>query len=235
MPPDPVIRNFGGIPVEFQRKSVRYLRMTVHPDGTVRVSVPWHVPDAEAVGFVMARVPWMRSRVEAIRNAPRPAPTHFETGDTVRVLGQTVPLRIIETESPSPPRIEDGTLLLPVRPGGTESERRTVLAVWLRGRLTETLSRLLARWTAAMGEAPVRWDLRRMKSRWGSCASRKRFIRFNLQLAEQPVECIEYVVVHELAHLSVQNHSPAFWSVVARHLPNWRVLRKRLNAPPPPP
>ena len=229
MAPAPVIRDFGGIPVEFQRKRVRYLRMTVHPDGAVRVSVPWHVSDDEACAFVMERVPWMRQRVEAIRRAPRAAASHFETGDPVQIFGESVPLRVIKTESPSPPRLEDGTLLLPVRPGATESERRTLLAVWLRGRLTEILARLLARWTAAMGEAPVRWDLRRMKSRWGSCASRKRFIRFNLQLAEQPVECIEYVVVHELAHLSVQNHSPAFWSVVARHLPDWHARRAILN------
>lgn len=234
MAPAPVIRDFGGIPVEFHRKRVRNLRMTVHPDGAVRVSVPWHVPDAEAVGFVMARVPWMRSRVEAIRNAPHPAPTHFETGDTVRVFGQSVPLRVIETESPSPPRLEDGSLVLPVRPGAAESERRVVFAVWLRGRLTETLSRLLAHWTSAMGEPPVRWDIRRMKSRWGSCAARKRFLRFNQQLAEVPVECVEYVVVHELAHLAVQNHSPAFWAVVARHLPDWRTLRGTLNETPPP-
>lgn len=229
MAPPPVIRDFGGIPVEFQRKRVRYLRMTVHPDGAVRVSVPWHVSDDEACGFVRERVPWMRQRVETIQRAPRPAVLHFETGDTVQVFGDAVPLRVIETEAPSAPRLEDGTLVLPVRPGATESERRTVFAVWLRGRLTETLSRLLAHWTAAMGEAPVRWDLRRMKSRWGSCAARKRFIRFNLHLAEQSVGCIEYVVVHELAHLSVQNHSPAFWAVVARHLPDWRARRAALN------
>ena len=232
MPAAPVIRDFGGIPVEFQRKRVRYLRMTVHPDGTVRVSVPWHVPDTEAVGFVTARVPWMRSRVEALRNAPRPVPVHFETGDTVRVFGRSVPLRVVGTEFPHPPRIEDGSLVLPVRPGATESERRVIFAVWLRGRLAETLSRLLAHWTAAMGEPPVRWDIRRMKSRWGSCAARKRFLRFNLHLAEVPVECIEYVVVHELAHLAVQNHSPAFWDVVGRNLPSWRLLRSRLSLHP---
>ena len=234
MVPPPVIRDFGGIPVAFQRKRVRYLRMTVHPDGAVRVSVPWHVSDSEAVGFVMARVPWMRSRVEAIRRVPRPAPTHFETGDAVRVFGQSVSLSVVETESPYPPRLEDSILVLPVRPGASESERRVIFAVWLRERLAATLSRLLGHWTAAMGEPPVRWDIRRMKSRWGSCAAHKRFLRFNLNLAEVPVECIEYVVVHELAHLTVQNHSPAFWTIVGRHLPGWRTLRAALNRRPPP-
>jgi hypothetical protein len=232
MAPAPVIRDFGGIPVEFQRKRVRYLRMTVHPDGAVRVSVPWHVSDNEAASFVMARVPWMRSRVEAIRRNPPPAPLRHETGETVQLFGEVLPLRVVETESPPAPYTENGTLVLPVRPGATEAERGVVLDVWLRSRLTSTLSSLLARWTAAMGEAPVRWDVRRMRSQWGSCAPRRRFLRFNTQLVRVPLPCIEYVVVHELAHLSVPDHSPAFWAVVARHLPGWAASRKALNSHP---
>ena len=229
MAPAPVIRDFGGIPVEFQRKRVRYLRMTVHPDGSVRVSVPWHVSDNEAVGFVVARVPWMRSRVEAIRHTPRPAPCHFETNDKIEVFGETVRLRVVEAEGHAVPRLEEGELVLPVRPGASEAERRVVFAVWMRARLAEKLSALVAHWTAAMGEAPVHWDIRRMKSRWGSCTARSRSLRFNLNLARVPERCIEYVVVHELAHLKVQNHSAAFWAHVQRFLPDWRTLRRELN------
>jgi hypothetical protein len=232
VPPDPVIRDIGGIPVAFLRKRVRYLRLTVcPPDGEVRVSVPWHVSDSEALAFVAARAGWMRERIDAMRRMPRPAPPRFDTGGTVRIFGEDVPLRILETEAPGPPRIEDATLVLPVRPGATEAERRVVFAVWLRARLSETLSRLVAHWTAVLGEPPVRWDMRRMKTRWGSCAARKRFLRFNLALAEVPVPCIEYVVVHELTHLAVQNHSPSFWSLVSSRLPGWRALRTALNRP----
>ena len=233
--PPPVIRNFDGIPVAFQRKRVRRLTLSVcPPDGDVRVSVPWNVSDREAVDFVLQRLSWMRDRVDAMRRAPRPAPPRYETGETVRLFGASLPLRVVETKIPAVPRLEDGALLLPVSPGAPESVRRAILQAFLRARLSETLTRLLARWLPAFGEAPVRWDVRPMKTRWGSCAAHKRFLRFNLQLAEVPVECVEYVVVHEIAHLSVPNHSPAFWLLVSRHLPQWRSLRSALNRPPRP-
>ncbi len=226
----PVVRDVGGIPVAFFRKRVRYLRVAVcPPDGEVRVSVPWHVPEAEAVAFVRERLDWVRSRIDAMRRAPRPAPCRYETGDAVVVFGEGVQLRVVEAEGCAVPRLEGGELVLPVRPGATEGERRVVFAVWLRARLAEKLSALVARWTAAMGEAPVHWDIRRMKSRWGSCTARSRSLRFNLHLARVPERCIEYVVVHELAHLQVQNHSAAFWERVGRFLPDWKARRRELN------
>ena len=225
-----MVVDVGGIPVAFQRKRVRYLRMAVcPPDGEVRVSVPWHVPEAEAVAFVRERLEWVRTRIEAMRRAPRPAPCHFETGDRIDIFGETVRLRVVEAEGRAALRLESGELVLPVRPGATEAERRVLFAVWMRARLAEKLSALVAHWTAAMGEAPVHWDIRRMKSRWGSCTARSRALRFNLHLARVPERCIEYVVVHELAHLKVQNHSAAFWAVVARYLPDWSALRRELN------
>lgn len=226
----PVVRDVGGIPVAFFRKRVRYLRMVVcPPGGEVRVSVPWHVPEAEAVAFVRDRLDWIRSRIEAMRRVPRPAPCRYETGDAVEVFGEVAPLRVVEAEGRGLPRLEGGELVLPVRPGATEAERRVVFAVWLRARLAEKLSALVARWTAAMGEAPVHWDIRRMKSRWGSCTARSRALRFNLHLARVPERCIEYVVVHELAHLKVPNHSAAFWNRVGSFLPDWKERRRELN------
>lgn len=225
-----------GVPVAFVRKRVRCLRMTVHPpDGDVRVSVPWHVSGAEAEAFVRERMDWVRSRRKAARRVPRPVPAAYVTGEPVDVFGKRLALRVVETEErPGGPRIADGELLLPVRPGAGAGARRVVLEVWLRARLAEKLSALVGRWCAAMGEAPVRWDIRRMKSRWGSCTAGKRFLRFNGHLVRVPERCVEYVVVHELAHLRVQNHSPDFWAVVARHLPDWRMRRQELNRCPVP-
>lgn len=227
------VLDIDGIPVAFVRKRVRYLRMTVNPpDGDVRVSVPWHVSGEEAVAFVRERMDWVRSRRDAMRRAPRPASSRCETGETVELFGNPIPLRVLEMEPGEPvgtPRLDGGELLLPVRQGAGVAARKVVLDVWLRARLSEKLSALVARWTAAMGERPVRWDIRRMRTRWGSCAARKRFLRFNWHLVRVPERCVEYVVVHELAHLREQNHSSAFWAIVGNHLPDWRALRRELN------
>ncbi len=72
-------------------------------------------------------------------------------------------------------------------------------------------------------------SLRAMKTRWGSCTPGKGTIRFNLMLVDKPQECVEYVVVHELAHLVHGNHSKDFWAVVEEILPDWKARKKRLN------
>jgi predicted metal-dependent hydrolase len=100
---------------------------------------------------------------------------------------------------------------------------------WYREQLQEVLSELTGRWLERLGEAPVSWRIRQMRSEWGSCTARKRHLMFNLELARVPMECVEYVVVHELTHLAVQNHGPAFQALMTQRLPNWKMLRKQLN------
>lgn len=102
---------------------------------------------------------------------------------------------------------------------------------------TAQLAEIHAAWCARLGEAGVTWKLRAMKTLWGSCHFRKRHVTYNRELARAPRELVEYVVVHELTHLRVPNHGPAFYALMDERLPGWRALRRALNrrpaAPPP--
>ena len=91
------------------------------------------------------------------------------------------------------------------------------------------LTELHALWTARLNEPGVTWKLRRMKTLWGVCHFSKRQITYARQLALKPRELVEYVVVHELTHLKVHNHGPAFKALMDARLPNWRSLRRHLN------
>ena len=79
------------------------------------------------------------------------------------------------------------------------------------------------------GQRPV-LKVRQMKTRWGVCVPAKRQITFSLRLAEKPRAAVEYVVLHEYAHFVRADHSPAFWAVVARYMPDYKA-RRRLLAP----
>jgi len=92
----------------------------------------------------------------------------------------------------------------------------------LLGELNET-------WSARLGERDVAWRIRRVKSLWGCCHWRRRYITYNAELAHVPRELVEYVVVHELTHFAVHGHGPAFYSLMDKRLPGWRELRRRLN------
>jgi len=91
------------------------------------------------------------------------------------------------------------------------------------------LAELNGLWSARVGEPDVAWKIRRVKSVWGCCHWRRRYITYNAELARAPRELVEYVVVHEFTHFAVHGHGPGFWALMDRRLPGWRALRKRLN------
>jgi predicted metal-dependent hydrolase len=87
---------------------------------------------------------------------------------------------------------------------------------------------LVEKWSEIMGLKPKTVTFRKAKSRWGSCSS-KGGLSFNIYLAKLPIECIEYVVVHELAHLAHHNHGKQFWALVVRYIPDFANLRKSMK------
>ena len=91
---------------------------------------------------------------------------------------------------------------------------------------------LLAGWQEAMGVQVAAWGIKRMKTKWGACNAKARRIWLNLELAKKTPQCLEYLVIHELAHLLVRHHDERFNAVLDQHMPRWRQVRKELNAAP---
>lgn len=95
--------------------------------------------------------------------------------------------------------------------------------------LRTRLAVLLPRWTAVVGRAPTRIAIRPMTSRWGSCTPATGRIRINAELSGMPERLLEYVLVHELAHLLVSGHGPRFQALMTRFLPDWKDRRREIN------
>ena len=95
--------------------------------------------------------------------------------------------------------------------------------------LRTTLAELNAKWAARVGEEGVAWKIKDVKSLWGCCHWRDRYIVYNSELARAPRELVEYVVVHEYAHFTVRGHGPGFRRLMDERLPGWKGLRRRLN------
>jgi predicted metal-dependent hydrolase len=99
---------------------------------------------------------------------------------------------------------------------------------WVRLWLSTRVAVLAGRHAERRNLHPREIRIKRMKTRWGSCGPRND-ININWLLALAPESVLEYVVVHELCHISQRNHSPAFWSLLALHLPNWAEERRWLK------
>lgn len=95
--------------------------------------------------------------------------------------------------------------------------------------LLEQVLRCAEKWEPRLGVHSSKWQIREMKTRWGSCSVHSGQIRINLRLADKPEECLEYVVVHELCHLLEPSHNQRFHSLMTQFLPDWKERKKRLE------
>ena len=99
----------------------------------------------------------------------------------------------------------------------------------LREQVKEAAPPLFAKWERLMNVKVERFYVQRMKTRWGSCNARARTVRLNAELAKKPRPCLEYIVVHELAHLLEPSHNARFTALMDRFMPKWRFCRELLN------
>lgn len=168
-----------------------------------------------------------------VKTRSRPSPRALLNGESHDFLGTRYRLQVITGPGPTGVLLHDETLMeLRVRPGADAAQRDRLLQRWYRRQLGELIPPLLEKWQPRMGVQPSFWGIKQMKRKWGSCNCTTRRIWLNLELAKRPAACLEYIIVHELAHLSEPNHGARFKAILDEHLPHWRQHRKTLNATP---
>jgi predicted metal-dependent hydrolase len=208
----------------------RSIGIRVHR-GQVLVSAPVSAPLPEITHFLQLKRQWIEKHWQRQRLVldARQEP-EYAHGDEIRWLGQALSLDLV-TPVESPERrgqqlfLGDAALLR--RPDDLR-ERKRALAAWYISSAEAYLPPRIAQFEAAMGVKSKGFTLRYYKSRWGSC-NRRGELQFNWLLMMAPATVIDYVIVHELAHLRHFNHSPAFWQCVARTQPDYVVQRQWLK------
>lgn len=205
----------------------RTLQLTVDGQG-VRVSAPLRTPRREIEEFVRGRTSWILKHRPVVR-----APLTFATGETVPFEGIAMPL-FVAPRGARGTTVQRGLFDLHVSvPARYDEARRaraveTALVKWYAERAQEAVEASVARWATITGRWPSRVLVRNQRQRWGSC-SPDGTLRFNWRLIMLEPALLDYVVVHELAHLDVPNHGATFWAAVARLLPDHTARRRRMR------
>ena len=217
--------------IDLERKAIKHTHLSVFPpDARVHVSAPLDLSDGDLKSFLVSKLPWIRKQVAAILAQPRQTRREYESGESVYLLGKRYRLQVRKGDMAASVRVEGKNVVLAGRGLEARTAREARIVEWYREELKRALARLVPRCAAVAGEdGEISFEVRRMRNLWGSCNARKRRIRFNLALARVPIRCIEYVVAHEIAHLSVPNHTRLFEREMDRRLPRWREARKELN------
>jgi len=220
--------------IEVVRKNIKHLHLGVYPpDGRVRVAAPLRL-STEAIRLaVIARLVWIRrQRVKFLEQA-RQSQREMVSGESHYYQGRRYRLLVIERPGPASVTLRNNRIMELRVPADTDARKReAVLQQWYRQRLRERIPPLLAKWEPKIGVTGIEVRIKRMKTRWGTCNADAKRIWLNLELIKKPVECLEYVLVHEMVHFLERHHNERFRELMDTLMPTWRTCREELNRAP---
>ena len=222
------------IDVQIVRKKIKNLHLRVYPpDGRVRVAAPMHVNDDAVRHTIIDRLTWIRKQQARLANLPVPTPREMISGECHYYLGEPYPLEVIERRGKHEVVLNNNSeLLLYVRPGTDVDKRVLVLTEWYRLQIKAVIPELIQKWEPIIGVKVDEWAIKKMKTRWGTCNINSSRIWLNLELMKKPVECLEYVLVHEMVHLLERYHNKNFKAYMDKFMPEWRLQDEVLKREP---
>lgn len=227
------VLDLGELSVDVIRKDIKNLHLSVHPPtGRVRIAAPERASLDTIRAFAVSHLVWIRRNQRKIMMQVREPPREYVDRESHFVWGKRVLLKVIEREAAPMVSLNHASLLLQVRRGATLSNKHQAVESWYREQVRHEAKLLLVKWERHLGVAASALFVQRMKTKWGSCNPWSSNLRLNTDLAKKPPECLDYVVLHELAHLRERTHSPAFFDLLDQAMPQWREVRRLLNSLP---
>ncbi len=221
--------------ITVQYKDVKRLSMRMKPDGSVWMSVPVRTSLAVAQSFAQSNRQWLyNAKAKMVQrreeNGQRPQQRLPFDGEHIYIWGQKLDVVFVDRAKSNHAQVFPGDRAIIYVRGELQPENAAAhVEALYRDHVLQVGQRLTEQWAKRMGVSCSGLRVRTMKTRWGTCNVRTHTITYNTLLACYPPKCMEYIVVHELAHLLEANHSPRFHAIVERYLPDWRQTRQLLR------
>lgn len=227
-----MIIEIDGISIEILRKPIKNMNLRIYPpDGLVKVSAPMRYSDRLIRQHLQEKSPWIKAQCERIRERSSYANPEelLETGANVPFQGKNYLLMIKEHHGPSQVKIDQELIYCYTRPNASHLQKQAVLERWYKREMSLLLPQLISHWETIIQVKVEQWGIKKMKTRWGSCNTRAHRIWLNLNLIKKPIQCLEYVLVHELVHLLEASHNKRFYSLMTQFMPQWREYQYLLE------
>lgn len=217
-----------------QRKNIKNINLKVNLDKKVTMSIPMKMEIEIAKEFVKKKAEWIKKQQNYYELlAEQKENITFENGETVYLLGKQYKMKIIPSTK-NTIAVKGKYFEINIRENYIENKKyiRRVYDKWLKEYAEQILGNLIVRYQAILKKYNIKipkLEIRQMKTRWGSCIPACNKVIFNLNLIKTPMCCIEYVVLHELAHFKYQNHSKNFYNFITIFMPDWKERKKILD------
>ena len=215
---------FETFEVLLERKNIKNMYLKIRPSGEIVVTANSKMELSFIKDFILSKETWIHQKLQQIANT-----STVLSKDEIRYLGQTLKKRRLASNHTCF-SIEADSLRQEMPPSVSEERAERLCEAWLQKQLEALIHQYMRkywRYFEQSGIRPVEVKYRQMTSTWGVCRPVRGSITFNKRLIHEKETFIEYVVVHELCHLSHPNHSTKFYELVACLLPQWKVYAKK--------
>ena len=220
----------SGIPIDIQKKNIKNMHLQVKPpDGHVVISAPSSMDDKAIEVYARTNLSWIKKQIEKFQQQPRSAKRQYVSGETMYIWGKQYYLSFVPDSQKNSFEIQGDKVILSMREDSTVKQRENYVREQYRQFLKVEIERLLPKWEKITELHCESWQTKYMVTRWGTCNTEKKKLWFNLQLVQKPIECLEYVILHELIHLRERTHNSTFIAYMDMYMKNWRAVRKELN------
>lgn len=220
----------GDIVIAVNRKAVKNVHLSVHPPaGRVTLVAPTGTRLEVVRAYAISKLGWIRDQQAKLLAQARETPRQFIERESHYLWGRRYLLSVAKKDGKPFVKQDHRRITLTVRPGSTLAKRSEIMQEWHRALLHEVVPTLISKWESKLGVKVSGYFLQRMKTKWGGCNHAAGNIRLNTELVKKPKDLLEYVIVHEMAHLIEPTHNDRFIAILQEHYPSWREARAELN------
>ncbi len=224
------IIELGDIRISVTRKDIKNVHLSVHPpDGRITLVAPSATRFEVARAYAISKLGWIREQQEKLARQSRETPRNFIERESHYLWGRRYLMTVEYKKTKPAVSLDQKRIILTVRPGSTHEKRAQVIHAWHKKLLHEAVPPLIKKWEKKLKVNLSGYFLQRMKTKWGSCNHKAGHIRLNTELVKKPRDLLEYVIVHEMAHLIEPTHNDRFIGILESKYPTWREARAELN------
>ena len=207
------------------KKKIKNFIIRIYPDLRIAVSVPLHATNKDIENFIQSKKEWIETTLKKIKIAKENKNNLKE--NIIKILGKEREKKIIESDLERI-RLTDTSIYIYSKNIDTlEIEKK--LFEWEFEELKNILEENLEKYTKLLNTNINYYQIKKLSSAWGIYHKKENYISFNFDLIEKDIECIEYVVLHELCHIFYMNHQKNFWTLVEKYMPDYKLRRKNLE------
>ena len=207
------------------KKKIKNFIIRIYPDLRIAVSVPLHASNKDIENFIQSKKEWIEITLEKIKIVKENKNNLKE--NVIKILGKEIEKKVIKSDLERI-RLTDTSIYIYSKDTGNAGIEKKLLE-WKIEKLKAILDEYLANYTKLLNRNINYYQIKKLSSAWGIYHKKENYISFNFDLIEKDIECIEYVVLHELCHIFYMNHQKDFWALVEKYMPDYKVRRKNLK------